>query len=415
MKHRVTLFKSNVHGSEFRWSGRCQAALENVIFRLTFRNDKLSLCLLKLGFSFRLEMDAEKLKNLDWMYEKPKVELEDYMLGKKIDKQLIKHVFGDDEDERASSSVGAAFQDSSILNPTYDQLCKLREDPLIAIRKAEQQKAKEMVDNPVLMKKFKTYLIEMVNEEKSKKKMKHKREDEETAGSSYKRENSRSNEKLNRKKSKSNDRKQRSRSKDRNRSNNKRRHKSRSVSVDKSTDKFQPRPIGKKHHERTNHNERSKSRSSNDKMRKSSKKSSKQKRTRSKSKSVSPGAIKKLISSSSSSVNTSSKFNSSKVKNFETKRQPYIPPKMSAEELQRKREQMMQDAKSHEKARISQLKRHEQKVAEEEKQYREQKYTEDPSRFGSTKGTDIDVAGRIRTKLNTLQRTKHADEKFLKR
>merc|ERR1712012_934408 len=97
----------------------------------------------------RPEMDTEKLKNLDWMYEKPKLELDDYMLGKKIDKQLIKHVFGDDEEERESNSVGAVFQEST-LNPTYDQLCKLREDPLVAIRKAEQQKKKEVVDNPVL-------------------------------------------------------------------------------------------------------------------------------------------------------------------------------------------------------------------------------------------------------------------------
>ena len=325
------------------------------------------------------------------------------MLGKKIDKQLIKHVFGDDEDEKASTSVGAAFQEAPTLNPTYDQLCKLREDPLIAIRKAEQQKAKEVVDNPVLMKKFKTYLMEMVNEDKSKKKKKkHKHvqknspEFNERLGSNERRKKKRSNDR--KRGSNSYKRKHRSKSNDT-------RPRSESSSVERNQSHESKKKRSKNHHHRS-----SRSRSASIDRQKSLKKSDKQ-RSRSRSKSISPIVSRKPVLSSRG--NSKTKYGqSSKV---ESKRNPFIPPKMSTEELQRKREQMMQDAKDHEKARISQLKSHEKKLAEEEKQYREQKYTEDPSRFGSTKGIDMDVAERIRTKLNTLQRTKHADEKFLKR
>jgi len=345
-------------------------------------------------------MDNDKLKNLDWMYAKPELQLDDYMLGRKIDKQLIRHVFGDegDEEERASKTEGASFQQGG-LNPTYDQLCKLREDPLIAIKRAEQNKAKEVVDNPVLMKKFKTYLMQMVEDEKSsKKKKKSKKKHKKSRSSSRHSSRSRSprveNELISQ------------------------RNKSRAVykqrqSSTREVEKRHRRDSRSRSRSRSPHNSRSNYISTHRQRRSRSKsRSDPDYKPRRKEDSTKPSGSSNPFKRNASNVKQPSRSGQHASSGFS--RGAYIPPKLSAEELERKRQQMMKDAEQHEQVRVKQLKRHEAGLEKEEKEFKDMKYTEDPTRFmKNTMRHDDDVGDRIRAKLNNVQRTKAQEDKFL--
>ena len=377
-------------------------------------------------------MENEKLKNMDWMYAKPELKIEDYMLGRKIDKQLIQHVFGEDEDDKAATSVGAAFEQQG-MNPTYDQLCKLREDPLVAIKRAEQQKARQVVDNPILMKKFKTYLMQMVEDEKSSKKKKSK-----SKKNKSKRDRSRSeSESLKRKNPEREITKRYNKSRSRSSSTtNKRGNKERRMEQPRSRSNSYDKRKCKKFADGELKRELKISQLSRLRSRSPSRgqierKGGKDKRRRSKSRSLShspePKTSKshKYISQShyrskspqesnatkleagepfsySCKSKNSEKFcldsgshksradnsrNESRSSKYNKKtsgvvsKGAYVPPKMTAEELERKRRQMMEDAKEHEVVRVKLLKRHEEAMSKEEEQFKKMKYTEDPTRW----------------------------------
>ncbi|MBN3310091.1 CWC25 factor, partial [Amia calva] len=125
------------------------------------------------------ETGAVKKKDdrLDWMYQGPggQVSRDEYLLGRPIDRQITQQY----EEPEAGPSTQTGLLPGSIFNapPTtanmLDIAAKIREDPLFLIRKREEEKKREVLTNPVKMKKIKAMLqqnLDMKGKEKKKKK-----------------------------------------------------------------------------------------------------------------------------------------------------------------------------------------------------------------------------------------------------
>ncbi|KAM6174526.1 pre-mRNA-splicing factor CWC25 homolog [Erethizon dorsatum] len=119
----------------------------------------------------------KKEEKLDWMYQGPggMVNRDEYLLGRPIDK----YVFEKMEEKEAGCSSETGLLPGSIFAPAganslLDMASKIREDPLFIIRKKEEEKKREVLNNPVKMKKIKE-LLQMSLEKKEKKKKKEKR------------------------------------------------------------------------------------------------------------------------------------------------------------------------------------------------------------------------------------------------
>ncbi|KAM8842752.1 pre-mRNA-splicing factor CWC25 homolog [Synchiropus picturatus] len=125
------------------------------------------------------ETGAIKKKDdrLDWMYQgsASQVSRDEYLLGRPIDKQITDQY----EEPESGPSAETGLLPGSIFNPTtaastLDMAAKIREDPLFQIRKREEEKKREVLTNPVKMKKIKEML--RLNLEKKKKRKKDKKE-----------------------------------------------------------------------------------------------------------------------------------------------------------------------------------------------------------------------------------------------
>ncbi|KAL8175717.1 UNVERIFIED_CONTAM: RNA-splicing factor, partial [Gekko kuhli] len=100
----------------------------------------------------------KKDEKLDWMYQGPggMVNREEYLMGRPVDK----YVFQAMDDKEAGCSSETGLLPGSIFAPTgansaLDMASKIREDPLFMIRKREEEKKREVLNNPVKMKKIK--------------------------------------------------------------------------------------------------------------------------------------------------------------------------------------------------------------------------------------------------------------------
>lgn len=100
----------------------------------------------------------KKEEKLDWMYQGPggMVNRDEYLLGRPIDK----YVFEKMEEKEAGCSSETGLLPGSIFAPSganslLDMASKIREDPLFIIRKKEEEKKREVLNNPVKMKKIK--------------------------------------------------------------------------------------------------------------------------------------------------------------------------------------------------------------------------------------------------------------------
>ncbi|KAM6940532.1 pre-mRNA-splicing factor CWC25 homolog [Xenentodon cancila] len=136
------------------------------------------------------ETGAIKKKDdrLDWMYQGPagQVSRDEYLLGRPIDKQITDQY----EEPESGPSAETGLLPGSIFNPatpasSLDLAAKIREDPLFEIRKREQDKKREVLTNPVKMKKIKEMLRQ--NLDKKDKKKKRKKEKKEKRGDKEKR------------------------------------------------------------------------------------------------------------------------------------------------------------------------------------------------------------------------------------
>ncbi|XP_068444683.1 pre-mRNA-splicing factor CWC25 homolog [Clinocottus analis] len=130
---------------------------------------------------FAQESGSIKKKDdrLDWMYQGPagQVSRDEYLLGRSIDKQITDQY----EEQESGPSSETGLLPGSIFNPStpasnLDLAAKIREDPLFEIRKREEEKKREVLSNPVKMKKIKEMLRQNLNKDKKKKRKKGKKE-----------------------------------------------------------------------------------------------------------------------------------------------------------------------------------------------------------------------------------------------
>ncbi|XP_062988455.1 pre-mRNA-splicing factor CWC25 homolog isoform X2 [Elgaria multicarinata webbii] len=122
----------------------------------------------------------KKDEKLEWMYQGPggMVNRDEYLMGRPVDK----YVFEPMEDKESGCSSETGFLPGSIFastgaNSALDMASKVREDPLFMIRKREEEKKREVLNNPVKMKKIKELLQSSLEEKKKKKKKKKKKEE----------------------------------------------------------------------------------------------------------------------------------------------------------------------------------------------------------------------------------------------
>ncbi|KAJ0041698.1 hypothetical protein NL108_008193, partial [Boleophthalmus pectinirostris] len=121
----------------------------------------------------------KKDDRLDWMYQGPagQVSRDEYLLGRPIDKQITDQY----ADPESGPSMETGLLPGSIFNPNtatsgLDMAAKIREDPLFEIRKREEAKKREVLTNPVKMKKIKEMLRQNLDKDKKKKRKKEKKE-----------------------------------------------------------------------------------------------------------------------------------------------------------------------------------------------------------------------------------------------
>ncbi|XP_056599725.1 pre-mRNA-splicing factor CWC25 homolog [Triplophysa dalaica] len=130
------------------------------------------------------EKGALKKKDdrLDWMYQGPagQVSRDEYLLGRPIDKQITDQYV----EPESGPSAETGLLPGSIFNPTSaastnDMAAKIREDPLFEIRKREEDKKRGVLTNPVKMKEIQRMLRQNLEKEKKKKRKKDKKEKKE--------------------------------------------------------------------------------------------------------------------------------------------------------------------------------------------------------------------------------------------
>ncbi|KAL7977024.1 hypothetical protein Chor_008973 [Crotalus horridus] len=132
---------------------------------------------------------GKKDEKLEWMYQGPggMVNRDEYLMGRPVDK----YVFETAEDKEAGCSSETGLLPGSIFastgaNSALDIASKIREDPLFMIRKREEEKKRDVLNNPVKMKKIKELLqssLEKKKKKKKEKKKKHKKHRHHNSGS----------------------------------------------------------------------------------------------------------------------------------------------------------------------------------------------------------------------------------------
>ncbi|XP_028828733.1 LOW QUALITY PROTEIN: pre-mRNA-splicing factor CWC25 homolog [Denticeps clupeoides] len=141
------------------------------------------------------ETGALKKKDdrLDWMYQGPsgQVSRDEYLLGRPVDKQITQQY----EEPESGPSSDTGLLPGSIFNPnvaasSLDMAAKIREDPLFEIRKREEEKKRGVLTNPVKMKKIKEMLRHNLEKEKKKKKQKERKKEKHRHKDKHRRRNS---------------------------------------------------------------------------------------------------------------------------------------------------------------------------------------------------------------------------------
>ncbi|XP_069763085.1 pre-mRNA-splicing factor CWC25 homolog isoform X1 [Narcine bancroftii] len=120
----------------------------------------------------------KKSDRLDWMYQGPcaMVNKEEYLLGRPIDKYATEKMV--DEEAGPSSDTGllpGSIFSATGANSALDMASKIREDPLFTIRKREEEKKRETLTNPMKMKMIREMLKRNLDKTDKKKKKDRKK------------------------------------------------------------------------------------------------------------------------------------------------------------------------------------------------------------------------------------------------
>ncbi|XP_044202443.1 pre-mRNA-splicing factor CWC25 homolog [Thunnus albacares] len=337
----------------------------------------------------------KKDDRLDWMYQGPagQVSRDEYLLGRPIDKQITDQY----EEPESGPSAETGLLPGSIFNPAtpasnLDMAAKIREDPLFEIRKREEEKKREVLTNPVKMKKIKEMLRQ--NLDKKDKKKKRKKEKKE------KKDKERRKEKKHKRRSSSSSSEEEDEKKHRSHSRGE------SSADAKSHSHHLPGyglqlPAGRHHQSsaptyHSGRHERSRSRSPHRNNRESH-------------------------SSSSSSYRSDRKVQPrapSPKREHHYRQRNHVSKKLSAEELERKRREMMDQAKQREEDRENNVKRY--KRQDEQEKQREQNAKRD-RHAGFIHNMKLESAAsssledRVKRNIHSIQRTPASLDNFMKR
>ncbi|XP_037621309.1 pre-mRNA-splicing factor CWC25 homolog [Sebastes umbrosus] len=348
---------------------------------------------------FAQEAGSIKKKDdrLDWMYQGPagQVSRDEYLLGRSIDKQITDQY----EEPESGPSAETGLLPGSIFNPTtpasnLDLAAKIREDPLFEIRKREEEKKREVLSNPVKMKKIKEMLRQNLDK-KDKKKKKRKKEKKEKKGDKERRKEKKHKRRSSRSSSDEEDEKK---------------HRSHSRNESSGDTKSRSHHIpgyGLQLHAGRHHQS---SAPSNNLGR----------RDRSRSRSP-PRNNRENHSSSSSSHRSDRKVEpraSSPQRERNHRQRHPVSKKLSAEELERKRSEMMDQAKQREEDRENNVKRY--RKQDEQEKLREQNTKRD-RHAGFIHNMKLESAAsssledRVKRNIHCIQRTAASLDNFMKR
>ncbi|KAK2790805.1 RNA-splicing factor [Emmonsiellopsis sp. PD_33] len=132
----------------------------------------------------------KRLNRVDWMYSGPAAgqtgtteEMEGYLLGKRRIDDLIK---GSENSKLQKSSTEDSFMAVQNANTARDTAAKIREDPMLAIKKQEQAAYEAMMNDPVRRKQLlQAAGAETQSSEKSRKHRKHRHRDDDERSSRH--------------------------------------------------------------------------------------------------------------------------------------------------------------------------------------------------------------------------------------
>lgn len=326
---------------------------------------------------------------LDWMYQGAagQVSRDEYLMGRAIDKQITDQY----AEPESGPSAETGLLPGSIFNPAtpasnLDLAAKIREDPLFQIRKREEEKKREVLTNPVKMKKIKEMLRQNLDKKDKKKRKKDKKD--------------RKGDKEKKKEKKHKRRRSNSVEEDR------KTHRSHTKDEREATSRSHrvpgyglQLPAGR-HHQSTassNHSgrqEKSRSRSPHRNNREGHSHSSSSHREDRKQKAATPP------------------------KERYQRQRHHVSKKLSVEELERKRREMMDEAKQREEDRENNVKRY--KRQDEQERLREQNGKRERN-AGFIHEMKLDSAAtssledRVKRNIYSIQRTAASLENFMKR
>ncbi|XP_064421367.1 pre-mRNA-splicing factor CWC25 homolog isoform X2 [Latimeria chalumnae] len=363
-------------------------------------------------------------EKLDWMYQGPGalVNREEYLLGRPVDKYVMEKM----EEVEAGPSSETGLLPGSIFtatgaNSALDMASKIREDPLFIIRKREEEKKREVLSNPVKMKKIKQLLQHNLDKrEKKKKKKKEKKKKHKHRHRSPSIHNSDSEH-------------ERPREKSRKKSENSLTASSHQKltgygllirDADSSSQKPDSSLHHHHHHQRVQHKhrQRSRSRSRSPSPRRHSHKSSKHSEPRdprNRLASVSPPRHGKQLRDKTDRNTTGEivRGPSPKKETYQRRHDTTHTRKLTAQELEQRRREMMENAKWREEERVANIQRY--KKEEEKERDVEKRDTRDGKFIHNLKlqsAASSSLEDRVKRNIHSIQRTTAALEKsFMKR
>lgn len=342
----------------------------------------------------RFAVDTGTIKKkddrLDWMYQGPtgQISRDEYLLGRPIDKQITDQY----QEAESGPSAETGLLPGSIFNPVstasnLDMAAKIREDPLFDIRKREEEKKREVLTNPVKMRKIKEMLRQ--NLDKKDKKKKRKKDKKEKKGDKDRRK-----EKKHRKRSSSSSSDE----------DDEKKHRSHSQDGSHRKSHHVPGyglqlPAGRQHHASAamNHSGR-----------------------RDRSRSRSPQRSNRESHSSSSHSNRSDRSVQPRAPSPQRYYRPrnHVSKKMSAEDLEQKRREMMDQAKQREEDRENNVRRYKRQDEQEKQREKNTKHDRHAGFIHNMKlesAASSSLEDRVKRNIHSIQRTAASLDNFMKR
>ena len=116
------------------------------------------------------------MAKMNWIYEAPgdSINREEYLLGKKVDKYVDPSLQAAEKEKHLLATTPGALFASASSNATVDLENKIREDPLFEIKKREQEAKKRLASNPVKLKQLRALVDEVKSSSGGGKKKKKK-------------------------------------------------------------------------------------------------------------------------------------------------------------------------------------------------------------------------------------------------